>query len=102
MARATRSTTQQQEKEKEKHSDPAVVVPRAKLVSKKRKRASISNDEDQPSSKQLRTDWDMKVETSSEPDQTLSKEDMSPHLPYAGDMSIDPADSQKILDVLEM
>jgi hypothetical protein len=102
MARATRSSTQHQEKEKEKLSDAASFASRSKIVTKKRKRAPASHDDDQPASKQLRTDWDVKDETGSEPDTALTKDNNLLHIPFAGDMPIDPSDSQKILDVLQM
>jgi hypothetical protein len=107
MARATRSTALHQEKGKEKeklHSDsPTVpVTPRSKLPTKKRKRGSIQDTEDQPAVKQLRPDPALKPEGSVEPDSSLLKDSNLPRLQNAGDVSIDPSDARKILDVLEM
>lgn len=105
MARATRSTTQNQEKEKDKQTDSAsaTALPlRPKATSKKRKRTSIPESDDQPAAKQSRTDVAIKDEGSPEPEGQLQKEHTSAQLQNAGEVPIDPVDAQKILDILEM
>lgn len=99
MARATRSSVAQ---EKDKQGDNSSVTSRGKVASKKRKRSSITENDDQPATKQLRSgDVTIKEETSQEPEDKL-REDAFPALQNAGDVPVDAADAQKILDILEM
>jgi hypothetical protein len=102
MARATRSTVHnhEKEKEKEKHPENTLTTIRNKPLSKKRKRGSILDNQDQPLAKQLRPDATIKAEDSLEPDSFSDSK--VPHLQNAGDVSIDPVDAHKILDILEM
>ena len=95
MARATRSTVH----EKDKLPEPAPSLPPTrKAASKKRKRASLAENGDQPAAKQLRTDT---IEQGSqEPDEQLPTANPAPI--GSGDVPIRSEDAQSILDVLEM
>lgn len=106
MARTTRSATQHQEKDSKDQP-----TPRNKAASKKRKRTSLAENEDQPATKQLRSDIDgassiKEEEGSQEPENAASgsslKDTTSPQLPHAGQVPIKSSDAQKILDILEM
>jgi hypothetical protein len=100
MARATRSSAQQGQ-ETEKQIDSA--TPRGKAGSKKRKRTSIAENDDQPAAKQLRSsDVSIKEEGGSQELNGIPTADKLPELQNAGDVPIDDADAQKILDILEM
>jgi hypothetical protein len=100
MARATRSSAQQgQETEKQIES----ATPRGKPASKKRKRTSIAENDDQPATKQLRSgDVSIKEEGGGQGLDGIPGVDKLPDLQNAGDVPIDDADAQKILDILEM
>ena len=101
MARATRSTVAQVEKDKQ--GDSPSTASRGKAASKKRKRSSIAENDDQPATKQLRSgDVSIKEETASQEPEDKLREDTLPTLQIAGDVPIDAADAQKILDILEM
>ncbi|EIW86379.1 hypothetical protein CONPUDRAFT_140961 [Coniophora puteana RWD-64-598 SS2] len=102
MARATRSTTNQQEKDKLPTTRPT------KQTNKKRKRTSLPTDEDQPASKQPKSENGIKSEQAQDPEEPTPapepESDQKPALSsisFAGDDPIDPLDAQKILDVLE-
>lgn len=97
MARATRSTTTQ---EKDKTSEPAQTS--RKGGSKKRKRTSVADGAEQPVSKQLRADDEIKEETSPDPEEPLPAGTTQPELPSSGDVPIHPEDAEKILEILEM
>lgn len=99
MARATRSTVAQ---EKDKLGDSSSAASRGKAASKKRKRTSIVENDDQPAAKQLRSDITIKEETASQEPEDKLMEDTFPTLQMAGDVAIDSEDAQKILDILEM
>lgn len=106
MARATRSSAAH---EKDKQTEPtattAVVSARGKAAaSKKRKRTSIADGDDQPASKQLRSgDVSIKEEggASLEPEEQPGAEKLA-DLQHVGDVPINDNDAQKILDILEM
>jgi hypothetical protein len=101
MARATRSSAQHGH-DPEKQSDYSL-TSRAKAASKKRKRTSIADIEDQPATKQLRNgDFDIKEEGSSQEPEGIPPMDKLPELQNAADAPINDADAQKILDILEM
>ncbi|KAF4572526.1 hypothetical protein EYR36_007033 [Pleurotus pulmonarius] len=112
MARATRSTTQNQEKESSSTTTitPAANTspPRTKTGSKKRKRPN-QPDSDEPVSKQHKTDpAAIKEEndiTEPHPDEehpeARPQTSQRPVLPLAGDTPITPEDAQKIADILE-
>ena len=97
MARTTRASAAN-----EKQNDPAPPPTRGKtaaVASKKRKRGSVAEIEDQPSAKQLRSgDSSIKDEEVSDAQPT----DQLPILQNAGDVPINSDDAQKILDILEM
>lgn len=96
MARATRSTAHH---EKDQLPEPAPSLPPTrKSASKKRKRASLAENGDQPVAKQLRTDTI--EEGSQEPDEQLTSANPAPI--GSGDVPIQSEDAQSILDVLEM
>jgi len=102
MARATRSSTQQGQ-ETDKQSDSAMAATRGKAASKKRKRTSIAENNDQPAAKQLRSgDISIKEEGGSQEPDSISSANKLPDLQNAGDVPIDDNDAQKILDILEM
>lgn len=96
MARATRSSAAN-----EKQSEPAPTRGKvAAVASKKRKRGSVAEIEDQPSAKQLRSgDSSIKDEEVSDTQPTTEQ---PPTLQNAGDVPINSDDAQKILDILEM
>ena len=99
MARATRSSAQQVQ-ETDKQSDSG---SRGKAASKKRKRTSIAENNDQPAANQLRSgDVSIKEEGGSQEPEGISSVDKLPELQNAGDVPIDDGDAQKILDILEM
>ena len=99
MARTTRSTTQHQEQEL-----VAPLPPRTKHASKKRKRNSLQDNDEQPATKQLRTDQSISIkdEQDTQESHTLNSLTTPPQLQNAGDVPIDPVEAQKILDILEM
>ncbi|KIK99899.1 hypothetical protein PAXRUDRAFT_822265 [Paxillus rubicundulus Ve08.2h10] len=97
MARATRSATQHHEKDRQ--PDPSTSA-RGKSSTKKRKRASLADNDDQPAQKQLRTESAIKEENPQDDDDKFNKRKL-PELELAGDVPIDPLDAQKILDILE-
>ena len=71
------------------------------MASKKRKRGSMAEIEDQPSAKQLRSgDSSVKDEEDSDTQQPTTEQ--LPTLQNAGDVPINFDDAQKILDILEM
>ncbi|KAF8845437.1 hypothetical protein BDN67DRAFT_1065294 [Paxillus ammoniavirescens] len=98
MARATRSATQHHEKDKQ--PDPSTSA-RGKSSTKKRKRTSLADNDDQPAQKQLRTENAIKEENPQDDDDKFNKR-KPPELELAGDVPIDPSDAQKILDILEL
>jgi hypothetical protein len=98
MARATRSSAQQGQ-ETEKQIDSA--TPRGKAGSKKRKRTSIAENDDQPAVKQPRSN-DVSIKEGSQELDGIPAANKLPELQNAGDLPIDDADAQKILDILEM
>jgi hypothetical protein len=98
MARATRSATQHHEKDKQ--PDPST-SSRGKSSTKKRKRTSLADNDDQPTQKQLRTENAIKEENPQDDDDKFNKRKL-PELEFAGDVPIDPSDAQKILDILEL
>ncbi|CCL98399.1 uncharacterized protein FIBRA_00394 [Fibroporia radiculosa] len=89
MARATRSSA-----DKGKQQDAAPTIRKA--GSKKRKRNSTAEHDEQPAAKQARTD------DSQEPEEQQPTDTKVPDLLGSGDVPIDPSDAQKVLDVLEM
>lgn len=96
MARATRSSAQQSQEVDE----PAPQTPRGKAAGKKRKRASMNENDEQPASKQLRSgDMDIKEEGETE---DVPETDKLTDLPNTGDVPIEAEDADKILDILEM
>ncbi|KAH7929363.1 hypothetical protein BV22DRAFT_1057123 [Leucogyrophana mollusca] len=98
MARATRSATQHQEKDKQPDQVSAV---RGKAASKKRKRTSLAENDEQPATKQLRGENGIKQEGSADGEETLARSRI-PDLESAADVPIDPLDAQKLLDILEL
>ncbi|KDQ54889.1 hypothetical protein JAAARDRAFT_38005 [Jaapia argillacea MUCL 33604] len=105
MARATRSTVQQQEREKPTDPVPLPPPPRIKAGSKKRKRLSnVNGDVDgQPAAKQLKGDAAVKEEQVAEGDMAEALDENSElELQSAGDLPLNPPDAEKILDILEM
>lgn len=100
MARATRSTVAQ---EKDKQGDNSSSASRGKAASKKRKRSSIAENDDQPATKQLRSgDVTIKEEAASQEPEDKLRQVVLPQLQITGDVPIDAGDAQKILDILEM
>jgi hypothetical protein len=103
MARATRSSAQQGQEIDKQSEYSTTATPRGKAVSKKRKRTSIAENDDQPALKQLRSgDVAVKEEGSGQEPDSIPDTDKLPELQNAGDVSIDDGDAQKILDILEM
>ncbi|KAF9498191.1 hypothetical protein BDN71DRAFT_1487827 [Pleurotus eryngii] len=111
MARATRSTTQNQEKESSSTTTitPATNTspPRPKTGSKKRKRPN-QPDSDEPVSKQHKTDSaaikeenDNTEHPDEEHPEARPQSSQRPVLPLAGDAPITPEDAQRIADILE-
>lgn len=102
MARATRSSAQQVQEAEKQSSDPPNATPRGKAASKKRKRTSIAENDEQPAAKQSRSaDPTIKEEGEShEPEDTVGMGSLL-ELPNAGDVPIDAGDAQKVLDILE-
>ncbi|KAH7914449.1 hypothetical protein BJ138DRAFT_1079332 [Hygrophoropsis aurantiaca] len=98
MARATRSATHHQEKDKQ--IDQAA-NPRGKASTKKRKRTSLAETDEQPATKQLRAENGLKQEGTPDSEEPLSKIKV-PDLEPVADVPIDPLDAQKILDILEL
>ena len=102
MARTTRSTASVQEKDKSVETTTTAVLPpsRIKSKSKKRKRDSAVEHEDQPATKTVRHD------TSVDEDQQEDKDNVDstyvPPLPTSADAPLDPLNAQQILDILEM
>ena len=94
MARATRSSTQQQpDTEKELLSPP----PTAKQT-KKRKRTSAVDPDEQPALKQPRSE---EPETNTKPEPEITSIPPPP-IQNAAEAPIRPDDAQRILEVLEM
>jgi hypothetical protein len=100
MTRTTRSTTsQQQQNEKEKLQTE---TPKS-AGAKKRKRTSVADHVEQPAHKVVRTQDDVKMEDSPEPVDTPDEEAVNgAELPSSGDVPLQPEDSERILEVLEM
>ncbi|KIJ68773.1 hypothetical protein HYDPIDRAFT_173418 [Hydnomerulius pinastri MD-312] len=98
MARTTRSAAHNQEKDKQ--PDPTT-SGRAKSSTKKRKRTSLTADDDQPAQKQIRSENSIKEEHGQDDDQKFDKGKL-PELELAGDVPIDPSDAQKVLDILQL
>jgi hypothetical protein len=103
MARATRSSAQQAQ-ESDKQSEYSIAAsPRGKAPSKKRKRTSIAENDDQPPPKQLRSgDVAIKEEEGGQEPKGVPEMDRLPELQNSGDVPINDGDAQKILDILEM
>ncbi|TFY73465.1 hypothetical protein EWM64_g10547, partial [Hericium alpestre] len=109
MARATRSGKQLETDcpkdtlvEIQTHPTPARAATKG---NKKRKRASVTEPEDQPAAKQPRSDAPVaiKEEGGLTPDQVAADTERMPvDLKGAGDVPINPDDAQRILDILEM
>lgn len=105
MARATRSSTQHHEKSK--HLSPTSTSPPTSSAAttpatKKRKRQTgLTQDpsDDQPASKQLRTDQHQVSDQPSEPDSTSANGSSS--LSFAGDRPLDSQYASKILRILQ-
>ena len=97
MARATRSATTQ---EKEKPSEDTQTA--RKGAGRKRKRNSIADGVDHPTTKQSRMDEDVKEEGSPDPEETQAPATAQTDLPSSGDVPISSEDAEKILDILEM
>lgn len=101
MARATRASAQQ---EKDNPPEPAPQFRKA-AASKKRKRTSFPDGDDQPANKHLRTDDDIKEEDDSpEPDDgpISTSSSSSLQLPSSGDVPIQSEYAEKILEILEV
>ncbi|KAF9229688.1 hypothetical protein BS17DRAFT_799173 [Gyrodon lividus] len=98
MARATRSATQHHEKDKQ--PDPSTSA-RGKSSTKKRKRTSLPDNDDQPAQKQFRIENAIKEENPQDDDDKFNKRKLS-ELELAGNVPIDPSDAHKILDILEL
>lgn len=107
MARATRSSKQQAKEPSPAPSPP----PKPKGGPKKRKRTSLAEPDGQPALKLSRTASEETERAVKEEDaQAPKQEDAAPpavtpavpERPTVGDLPIDAADAQKILDVLEM
>lgn len=96
MARATRSGAAQHQ-EKDKHSDTS----RQKHSTKKRKRTSLADNDDQPPLKLHQPENGIINERNSEEQQKPPFRGL-PELELAGDTPLIPADAQKILDILEL
>ena len=99
MARATRSSALH---EKDKPPEPA--PPPRKAASKKRKRTSLSDANDQPATKQQRTEDEIKDDPASQeldPSSPLHPPSSAPDLPSTGDVPIESQYAAKILDILE-
>ncbi|KAF9243769.1 hypothetical protein BU15DRAFT_42734 [Melanogaster broomeanus] len=99
MARATRSATHHQEKDKQ--PDPSTSA-RGKASTKKRKRTSIADNDDQPAQKQFRSENGIKEEIPQDDDDPKFNKGKLPELDLAGDVPIHSSDAQKILDILEL
>lgn len=99
MARATRSTAALQH-EKDRLSDPSSLV-RARQSTKKRKRISLADNDDQPPLKQRHAENAVKEEQNLDDDEKLSSRRLH-DLDLAADVPIDPSDAQKILDILAL
>lgn len=101
MTRATRSSAQSQELDKQ--TELAANTLRGKVATKKRKRTSIAETDEQPASKQLRSgDVSIKEEVGSHELEEVPEADKLADLPNAGDVPIHTGDAEKILDILEM
>ena len=96
MARATRSTANQ---EKEKPAETP--QPARKPANKKRKRSSAANESDLPAAKVVRTDDDIKEEEMHDGQELQAEETTETELPSSGDVPIRDEDAEKILEVLE-
>jgi len=96
MARATRSGAAQHQ-EKDKHSDSS----RQKHPTKKRKRTSLADNDDQPPLKLHQPENGIINERNSEQQQKPPFRGL-PQLEPAGDTPLVPTDAQKILDILEL
>ncbi|KAA1468381.1 hypothetical protein DENSPDRAFT_869651 [Dentipellis sp. KUC8613] len=101
MARATRSAKHQEEVTKDKPADaPALTPARAATKgSKKRKRTSVADPDEQPLAKQQRNDDAVKEEAGEHAD---LQEQTTADVKGAGDVPINSEDAQRILDILEM
>lgn len=96
MARATRSTANQ---EKEKPAETP--QPARKPANKKRKRSSAANESELPAAKVVRTDGDIKEEDTQDGQELPVEETTGSELPSSGDVPIRDEDAEKILEVLE-
>lgn len=96
MARATRSTANQ---EKEKPAETP--QPGRKPANKKRKRSSAANESDLPAAKVGRMDDDIKEEDLQDGQELQTEETAESELPSSGDVPIRDEDAEKILEVLE-
>ncbi|THH17222.1 hypothetical protein EW146_g3546 [Bondarzewia mesenterica] len=103
MARATRSAKQQDDKPKDLLTDVTNPGPaRVKGASKKRKRASIAEHEDQPASK-LPRNGEAVIKEEEQGESAIAENELEPlEFQGAGDVSMNSEDAQRILDILEM
>ncbi|KAI0072376.1 hypothetical protein K474DRAFT_1667917 [Panus rudis PR-1116 ss-1] len=97
MARATRSSAQQ---DTEKQPEPP--QPARKNANKKRKRNSIAGGDEQPLPKLPRTDEGIKEEDSQDPEEQQAEGTAEVNLPSSGDVPIQASDAEKILEILEV